>query len=136
MKQNLQNKLFKKYPSLFQYRQEKRRYPIILGIECGGGWYKIIEEACEQLDFIDYYDSIRIAQIKEKFGLLRICIHANRGNIEGIVRCAECKSSKVCEYCGSKLLVKRRSPFGYVHTMCLKCLILYIIKEILEILFG
>ena len=47
MKQELQDKLFKKYPKLFgQYNLSIMESCMPFGIECSTGWYTIIDNAC------------------------------------------------------------------------------------------
>lgn len=45
MKEELEQKLFQKYPKLFSNR-ENRRSPLCYGIECGDGWFNIIDTVC------------------------------------------------------------------------------------------
>lgn len=100
MDQELQNKLFEKYPNQFK----NLKY-----IECGDGWYEIVGRCCEVIQnyinysakrdkVIDFYWS----QIKEKFSLLRMYNYGADDYINGVVNMAESMSGCVCEYSGNK----------------------------------
>ena len=72
MKQELQNKLYEKYPKIFAQKDlPMSQTSMCYGIECGSGWYNIIDALCENIQ--NYVDQNRIeqveaTQIKEKFG--------------------------------------------------------------------
>jgi hypothetical protein len=118
------------------------KYPTLLKniyIECGEGWKEIIENTCDQIltheaflknsgipvvDFEDEvmrdddYCSVRIVQIKQKFGGLRIYYDGGDKIIQDIVREAETKALTTCEYCGSKENVKLRRHNSWLYTGC------------------
>lgn len=93
MNKNLQNQLFAKYPKIFRDAHLSPRQSCMgLGIECGDGWYQIIDALCAalssgyssskdtmRLDGIEGrfpYDTtessqVVVTQIKEKFSTLR-----------------------------------------------------------------
>jgi len=75
-RQELQERLFKKYPKLFrQVNLPPSQTCMCWGIECGKGWFPIIEALCEWLDWNikhNDYPQVEFIQIKEKFGGLRI----------------------------------------------------------------
>lgn len=90
------------------YRELVERFPALFrnlpwGIECGAGWWDLIENLCEEIDSIcqdkgyDFY----ITDIKEKFGGLRFCLNQVTDEIEDIIQFYEEKSFEVCEECGS-----------------------------------
>ncbi len=61
----------------------------------------------------------RVAQIKEKFGALRIYINNTNEEIEKLVRKAESASAKTCEYCGKE---GKQNGSGYwLKTLCVSC---------------
>ena len=129
MKKDLQNKLFEKYPSLFQYRNEKTRWPIVFGIECSNGWYDLIDSSLEQIELADRDKKARIVQIKEKLAGLRIYVHNSNETIERVTSCVCCKSYTICESCGTKTLVNQRYLGYWKCTLCLKCFIKILIKR-------
>lgn len=74
-----QNKLIKKHPIALKfcgnietdYMKENAKYPIEQrGIECGNGWYKIVDDYLSDIDkLIDKYCiEIYVTQIKNKCG--------------------------------------------------------------------
>lgn len=119
MRAELQDQLYRKYPKFFSQRnQDPTQTLMCWGIECGDGWYSIIEEFCEFLQECgnswtfcvspeeDSKERVfEFTQIKEKYGLLCLYYHANNKTMEdmaGIMAIwAEWKSGKVCEECGS-----------------------------------
>ena len=52
MKQELQDKLYEKYPKLFGQKDLSMRYTAMCwGIETGNGWYNIIDNACRRIQW-------------------------------------------------------------------------------------
>jgi hypothetical protein len=117
MDQELQNKLFEKYPN--QYRHLKY-------IACDNGWFDIISVCCfgveQQIknaknrgENIDFWWSDQ----KSKFGGLRLYYYSGNEYIAGVIHMAEAISYKVCCICGNKgQLCNKRSWF---ETFCDKC---------------
>ncbi len=76
MKEELQEKLFKKYPKLFrQHSLTIHESAMAWGICTGDGWYKLIDKCCSSI--VTYCKKMRMehpkfTQVKEKFGTLRI----------------------------------------------------------------
>ena len=64
--------LFKYYPNALAHYGEKRAG--LSRIWCDDGWYDLIDSLCEQLELLDnaFGVNVRITQIKEKYGLLRV----------------------------------------------------------------
>jgi hypothetical protein len=121
----LQDKLFKKYPSLFRDRHKSIQESCMpWGIDCGNGWYKILDELCYELSNLDV--DVVFDQVKEKFGTLRIYYHMNFDfginvyyeKIDKIVYEAEKMSAETCEVCGSK--GKLRTD-GWFRVLCDTC---------------
>jgi len=127
-------KLKKSYPNLFPKEW--------LGIECGDGWIELINILCQYFDNMiksKNVNFIQFAQIKEKFGLLRIYFNLelpilnkktedpNRifYEIHQTVATIEEISSIVCEDCGQmkheRFNVKMRSIGGWKMTKCDEC---------------
>ena len=96
MDQELQQKLFAKYPSIFRnVNKSPRESCMAFGIECGNGWYNIIDALCTAFSsgyssckIVNDYDTgiedkkvsfeystadiqVVASQVKEKFGGLR-----------------------------------------------------------------
>lgn len=82
MKEELQNKLYEKYPEIFGDRTKPMTETCMCwGITTDDGWYHIIDNLCEDLMRIqEEYDVITIAdQVKEKYGSLRFYYHTEHG---------------------------------------------------------
>ena len=113
MKEEKELELVKNYPSVLEKYGEKMGG--LTRFWCDDGWYNLVDQYCQQCAFISEsfgYD-VKITQIKEKFGLLRIYFDFKSGEPysrkEKIVReilqaCAlriEELSKNVCEVTGS-----------------------------------
>jgi hypothetical protein len=74
MDEKLQLKLIEKYPIIFkECGGDSRKTCMAFGIECGSGWFTLIDKMCEDIiKLIDGKDIEIVAeQVKEKFGGLR-----------------------------------------------------------------
>jgi hypothetical protein len=98
------------------------------GCECGDGWYNLLREMCLKITKA-YADSskpvdIRITQIKQKFGTLRVYYHINDEAMEEVVsklvREYVDKSEHICELCGTE--GKMRTTEAMLSVLCDKCL--------------
>mgnify|MGYP003349248341 CR=1 FL=1 len=69
-------------------------------ISCDKGWFPILVEANEQLEFID--PNYEIHQIKEKFGTLRFYCHDVDQETYNMINFAGMMSGKICETCGNR----------------------------------
>ena len=76
-------------------------------IRTGNGWYEIIDDCLQELsvlkhDMPDTYQYLKVRQIKEKFGTLRIYVdHGPDNLIDDIIGYAIDRSTTTCESCGS-----------------------------------
>ncbi|MBP7209604.1 MAG: hypothetical protein KBA02_00245 [Paludibacteraceae bacterium] len=113
MQIKLQKKLFNKYPKLFS---------MCWGINCGDGWYSILDALCTCIETIQYSDKpdVSFVQIKEKYGTLRVYESGADVLTEGMVHMAEVMSAYVCEVCGSTKDVTTEDD-GWITTRCKKC---------------
>lgn len=87
------------------------------GIECGRGWFPIIETAVKKIEALN--QNITITQIKEKFGGLRIYTDSYTEECEKIINEAEQAASITCEECGEEGSLHSRG--GWLRTVCKKC---------------
>jgi len=72
MKQELQDKLFAKYPKIFRQRElSPQKSSMCFGIECGDGWFGIIDFLCKRLKENGECEAV---QVKEKYGGLRFYV--------------------------------------------------------------
>lgn len=86
----------------------------LFGIECGKGWHPLIKpilEACQELD-------VEVAQVKQKFGALRIYLDGAPSWLLDMCDLAEELSCYRCEECGVE--GKPRGN-GWIRTLCDSC---------------
>jgi hypothetical protein len=134
--------LIEKYPLIFQVRKGRELEPFsMFGIECGSGWFPLLDTLCYQIQsYIDYrvefnkrieenkkkypdYDQtpfalipqVVVTQVKEKFGTLRFYYDGGDETIDGMVRMAEAMSSITCNVCGNLGKMRGRHWF---YTAC------------------
>lgn len=94
-------------------------YPISFGFECGDGWFKIINNLIKKIDKLDVNNEVRIFQIKEKFGGLRVYVEGGlTDEMYDLIEKAETKSYKTCENCGKP---GKPNKFGWISTLCEDC---------------
>jgi hypothetical protein len=135
MREKLDKRLCRKYPSIFRERHMSEQETAMCRGFPGDGWFKIVDELCAKLQFLERVGVFPIAvQIKEKFGLLRVYCRmeydrkwksqAQRRLWRDIVadcrEAAEIRSSFVCEECGmpGKRRARMNSP---IKTLCDDC---------------
>ena len=78
MDSKLELKLVKKYPIIFRdYKGDMRKTCMAWGFCHADGWYKIIDDLCQDIDKIIGKKDIKVIadQVKEKFGTLRFYYH-------------------------------------------------------------
>jgi hypothetical protein len=144
MKEELQKKLYEKYPKIFSQKD----LPMSETCMCWGichddGWYNILDTLCASIQHhIDYencdgkYESMRkhrplpsdgtwvqvhqveATQVKEKFGGLRFYYNGGDEFINGLVTFAQSISLRTCETCGAP---GRPTKKGWIRTMCKPC---------------
>lgn len=165
MSPELEQKLTEKYPVLFKDINEPvTKSCMAFGCEFGDGWYKLLDELCEYLTKLskredllklnkEYHTeenrgfiylkrpTISFAQVKEKFGMMRIywtangvenweeiCAKVNQEDrekavnryydeVQNAIDYVEFLSSKVCEICGD---VGALYTTGWYKARCLK----------------
>jgi len=92
-------KLLKKYPKMLKgMTMVVEESCLAFGIECGDGWYKLIDGALSDIKAID--PDTQIAQIKQKYGTLNMYLGSASDEAFDIADVAEVASHYVCEICG------------------------------------
>lgn len=133
MSKELQEKLYQKYPEILSgihESVENNHSPIAyFGIECGDGWYSIIDSLCNEIDkhlkLVNEQNDNKpnltcsAVQIKEKFGGLRFYIDGGDEHIYELIKKAENTSFVTCEHCGAITDVGVTS--GWIRTICKQC---------------
>jgi hypothetical protein len=141
MDQELQDKLFEKYPELFINRTKSPMESCMSwGCEVGNGWYELLASLCWRIfqherniadrlrirtkndvpnnqSDIDYAP-VKFDQIKEKYGGLRVYFSGGDDYIDGLVSMAEEYSYKICEVCGNS---GKPNKGGWITTLCDSC---------------
>ena len=96
MSPELEKKLVDKYPKLFSSKQ-------FWGVECGDGWYDILDHLCGAIKEHTYDSAeLTVDQVKEKFGRLRFYLSREDDVLHGMISLAEYMSGHVCEVCGNR----------------------------------
>ena len=124
MTEKNQGELIKKYPTLFNYLNNKGPIiPIQFGIECGDGWYMLLDtlmaDIVNHLKYNKDVQPVNISQIKEKYGGLRFYYDGGNEYIRGAVSMAESLSYHICEKCGTTINVGQTK--GWIYTICKSC---------------
>jgi hypothetical protein len=193
MDKKIANKLIKKYPNLFEVDVSNPTPYSQRGIECGDGWYPLLDNALRLINnhtknppFVEeplfklkvaynkifwnrvfaplgkliirgiptmypateshkyenrwkiYYKwqdifkavpkyvkpnnklVVRVEQIKEKFGTLRLSLSGGDSYVYGVVALAESLSFSICEECGANQNVQQNTK-GWIKTLCGDC---------------
>jgi hypothetical protein len=113
--------LVDRYPHLFLHGSKKKQfapgYPTV-----GDGWRELVERAIERIEAVAS-GRVRINQIKQKFGTLRLHFDTLQGltneqkaAVEDAVALAEARSECTCERCGAQGRVY--SHGGVLFTAC------------------
>jgi hypothetical protein len=134
MDQKLENQLLEKYPEFFSnILKSPTESCISTGIECGNGWYDLIDLICYKVENLnknikdrnrliagnnEEIIDFKFDQIKEKFGGLRAYYSGGDHYIRGLVSMAEMMSYKICEVCGNR---GKPNKSGWISTLCDSC---------------
>lgn len=113
-------KIISKYPVLFEQINNPETPIGDRGIECRDGWLVLIDELSEKLQKInvDLAEPIKYAQIKEKFGGLRIYVSNFDPLAAEHLDEAEKKSFTMCEVCGK--VGELRTNKHWHQTLCVE----------------
>ncbi|MCL7420598.1 MAG: hypothetical protein M8364_06815 [Methylobacter sp.] len=111
MTEDLEEKLYRDYPSLYRNRQQTLMSE---GVSCGDGWFALIDAVSFLLSKHD--QKIRVEQVKEKLGALNFYVQFGDKYSTGITMLAYMISQVTCEICGS--LGARYEHQGWLTTRC------------------
>lgn len=104
MHDELANLLYKRYPGIFPEHLRNRQDGAFRGIECGDGWFALIDTLCAEIQFYSDHNPIPqvvATQVKEKFGTLRFyTLGSGDERTRGMVSMAVAMSAHICEVCG------------------------------------
>jgi hypothetical protein len=130
MTKELELKLVEKYPQILRdYSGNETKTCMHWGMECGDGWYDLLNDLLEKLDYLSNHSGVQVVadQIKEKFGTLRFyysTIIKTDLNVEpvvdkiisDVVSAAERQSAYICENTGKRGVSCSR--MGWLKTLC------------------
>lgn len=103
MDKALEAKLIERFPVFFvDMYGDPTKTCMHWGCTCGNGWYDLIYKTCEQIEALGPPEDFKFAQVKEKFGGLRIYTESGNQDIGRLIGAAETESYKTCEECGTK----------------------------------
>jgi hypothetical protein len=127
MSPELDKQLCEKYPKIFKNRHgDPKETCMCWGIECGDGWYDLLDHLCANLQFntdvnnyvsngIERYPQVVAMQVKEKFGGLRFYVESATDAQYAVISFAEALSYHMCDVCGAKGKPNRE---GWIKTRC------------------
>lgn len=78
------------------------------------GWYEITREACDAIVRVD--PTARVAQLKEKFGGVRMYMNKSAHTTHTVIQELEIRSVRTCQKCGAE--GKRTQKKWLVATLC------------------
>ena len=112
--------IMKRYPELFR----PGTGPMRDGFLCSPGWYPLLHRLFSDIDDIrrdDDLTGIRVSQVKQKLGELRVYVQRGNERVSDRIRQAEAEAVVSCEGCGGPS-PGIRSVGGYVTNACDPCL--------------
>lgn len=106
------------YRDLFGTKAAWGRAPIIWGFQVGPGWRPIVLRLLDDLRRAAEGDGapVRIRQIKEKFGELRVYVRGGGQAALDAIGAAEQEASATCETCGAPGRLRRAR--SYLQVLC------------------
>ncbi|MFO8127162.1 hypothetical protein [Yoonia sp.] len=117
--------IMKRYPRLFRTGSStKSRGPMHDGFLCDPGWYPLLDRLFGDIDAIcreDDLTGIKVSQVKQKLGGLRVYVQGGNDRVNDRIRQAEAEAAATCEGCGGSS-PGIRSIGGYVTNVCDPCL--------------
>ena len=102
MRKKLETQLFHKYPLILQ-EHGCADSGMSRGIECGDGWFSLIDTLYASLPFDvnqNALPQVVARQLKEKFGGLRFYFRGGSEYSRGMVAMATAFSQNICDQCG------------------------------------
>ena len=111
--------LLTKYRELFppdEIMHDMTKSCMAWGLDVRDGWFDILDRAFSKLISLESIPTL--AQVKEKFGGLRIYLDNSSDEAYAIVNAAEIESEKTCEICGQPGVNTETS--GWYATRCEK----------------
>ena len=124
MKPELEQRLRTKHPKIFAEWDESNTdadAAMSKGIECGGGWFNVIDQLCLLLQLFTKTEGAPQAvavEVKQKSGRLQFCVRDELSEIQmRVVQGAVDMSAEQCEECGKPGTTLKLRP-GHMVTRC------------------
>lgn len=122
MRDDLEKKLYEKYPKIFRQKDLPMSDTCMCwGVCVGEGWFNIIDTLCMNMQnhiSRKKCTQVEAVQVKEKFGGLRFYYSGGDEYIKGAVDMAEALSYCTCEKCGG---FGTQNKTGWIKTLCTSC---------------
>ena len=116
--------ILERYPALFGLAPGGKGLTVLDdGFACGAGWYPILARLLADLAVIrreDVLTRLRVVQVKEKFGGLRVHVDGGNERIQARIADAETEAATTCEHCGGPS-PGLRSHGGWYGNICDSC---------------
>lgn len=114
MNKQLEAKLREDFPHFFMRKTDCEAFPFdAFGFEAGDGWFLLIYK--DFRDLTNLNPEIKVHQVKEKFGTLRIYTSGGEAEIAIWKNTAQA-SSQICEHCGKPGSLREHK--GWWTTLC------------------
>lgn len=124
MKQSLDEGLCRDFPELCIDRHgDMRETCMCWGFDTGSGWEPIIRQALTELEELRKqpgHEGLKLTQVKEKFGGLRIYLSHYSEEAVAIIGKASQASYKTCENCGTTEGVTTEGD-RWIRSLCAAC---------------
>lgn len=124
MKQELEDKLLEKFPWMESKDETGKGLGYCTPCWIGDGWYDLIINLCNEIQ--EHYNknnsdinTIRIYEVKEKYGYLRVDVENNIEGIYDIINKYEDESGKICDTCGEQGSPHVRN--NWIQVLCKSC---------------
>lgn len=96
--------ILERYPALFGLAPGGKGLTVLDdGFACGAGWYPILDHLFADLSKIREEDALthlRVVEVKEKFGRLRVYVGGGNKRVEARIGEAADEATETCEGCG------------------------------------
>jgi hypothetical protein len=106
MRNELEEKLVKRFPSWFSVKGGVRHTLMPFGFLCGDGWFNILWRLCVDLEpLVEEFERetgerFEVVQVREQLGTLRIHVSHHSDAIDQHIVEAQKECSRTCEICG------------------------------------
>lgn len=116
--------ILERYPTLYERTGGDKGLTVLDGsFACGVRWYPILDRPFADLTVIQLNDvltGLKVVQVKEKFGGLRVHVNGDNKRIEAPITEVETEAAASCEQCGGPNpgLRNRVAWYGNISDSC------------------